>query len=56
MKPKPLSSLNHFTVPVGIPVLLGCCAAYPEDAVQANVTGAGTASPNPMIPPFNPEP
>src|SRR5688500_3454628 len=39
MKPNPLSSLNHFTVPVGIPILLGCCAAYPEDAVQGNDTG-----------------
>src|SRR4051812_29045688 len=48
MKPKPLSSLNHFTVPVGIPILLlGCCAAYPEDAVQATTPGAGTSCAGP---------
>jgi hypothetical protein len=56
MKPNPLSSLNHFTVPVGIPILLGCRAAYPEDAVKATTLGAGTASPDPVDPAFRSKP
>jgi hypothetical protein len=32
MNPKPLSSLNHFTVPVAMPVLLpNVCCAFAED-------------------------
>src|SRR6266511_941420 len=35
MKPKPFSSLNHFTVPVGTVLILHCwCAACAEDAVS----------------------
>jgi hypothetical protein len=35
MKPKPLSSLNHLTVPVAILFLHVRCAGYAEDAVTA---------------------
>src|ERR1044072_3487882 len=38
MKPNPLSSLNHFTVPVAILALLGWRAAHSEDA-WGNDTG-----------------
>src|SRR6185437_2881912 len=37
-KPKPLSSLNHFTVPVAM-CSSGECAAYAEDAVRATTYG-----------------
>src|SRR4051795_7699340 len=46
MNPKPLSSLNHFTTPVGIPSSVESCAAYggscccldPTPALLAGVT------------------
>src|SRR5947207_7049649 len=34
MKPNPFSSLNHFTVPLGMLLLLCVCAADAEDAKQ----------------------
>src|ERR1044072_4222832 len=36
MNPKPLSSLNHFTVPVGISLPSVFCAANPTDAEKSN--------------------
>jgi hypothetical protein len=36
MKPKPLSSLNHLTVPVAMSYLHGVCAANADDAMATN--------------------
>src|SRR6185436_15820791 len=43
--PKPLSSLNHFTVPVAIPNPPRCVLRLAEDADEATTCAARTASP-----------
>jgi hypothetical protein len=49
MNPKPLSSLNHFTVPVAMLYLHGVCAANAEDASSKQLR-ARTAYPGPCDP------
>jgi hypothetical protein len=47
MKPKPLSSLNHLTVPVAMLFLHGVvCTAYAGEAVTRQLRALGTASPD----------
>jgi hypothetical protein len=47
MKPKPLSSLNHLTVPVAMLFLHGVvCTAYAGEAVKRQLRALGTASPD----------
>src|ERR1044072_7967135 len=47
MKPNPLSSLNHFTVPVAMLALLGWRAAHSEDAVRQRHGALALHSPDP---------
>src|SRR5436190_2077545 len=47
MKPNPLSSLNHFTVPVAILALLGWRAAHSEDALRQRHGALALHSPDP---------
>src|SRR3954470_14691283 len=48
MKPKPLSSLNHLTVPVAMSVTSTalCALRTREEAVKRSAAGAGTAVPD----------
>src|SRR3982750_4139805 len=47
MKPNPLSSLNHFTVPVAMLALLGWRAAHSEDALGQRHGALALHSPDP---------
>src|SRR5918997_168423 len=46
MKPKPLSSENHLTVPVAMLFLHGLCAAYAEAAEKQRPAGTRTSLPS----------
>src|SRR5258708_2483976 len=50
MKPNPLSSLNHFTVPVAMLALLGWRAAHSEDALGQRHGALALHSPDPVGP------
>jgi hypothetical protein len=52
MKPNPLSSLNHFTVPVAMLALLGWRAAHPEDALRQRHRALALLLPDPVARPF----
>src|SRR3954451_10728810 len=51
MKPKPLSSLNHFTTPVGIPSSVESCAAYGGSCCCLDPTPAPLAGVSPGLTP-----